>query len=319
MENQYSEWSLSIEWGREKPLILEWRILDHEISFFWLKLIHSCLSNDLPLKSRYVGFLDGHRNQDFVGNLLNECIETINRDARYRIKERYSGAITQNLLNDIHHHFSTLIGNEGFKSEYWKNSNEETRSAVCGLNDYVHELESWQRAEIAANGNDSKDVAYVTSEFFEARAIEIQDEWNNLFSLDGEFGDLTVHYDQIGKTWLEVLIDQDESIIEEDIRPLSRLTGSFNINFFETNRDQLLDIVRPYADKKNIDLNDKSLRLGQCCLGKLRNDMINGDRDKLIYILSQHLDISAICLKKKSEEVIRRSIPKSQERYFYGK
>ncbi len=318
MENSYSEWSLAIEWGRgSRSLNLEWKILDHSVSFFWLKLIHSCLSQGLSLKSRYVGFLEGPRDQDFVGGLLNECIEAINYDGRYRIEERYRGIIDQKLLNQVHHHFSVLIGNEAFKSDYWKASNRAVRSAVCGLNDYVHELESWQRAEEAGRGAHAKEVAYVTSEFFEAKGIEMQAQWDDLFSLDGSFGDLTVHYDQIGKTWLEVMIDQDEVIIPEDIRPLSILTGSFNINFFETNREQLLNIIRPYAQSKGIDLEDKQLRLGQCCLGHLQNKVNN--QKAFVDELSQQLEITAISLLKNGRCIIRKSIPASEERYFYEK
>ncbi|CBW26749.1 hypothetical protein BMS_1933 [Halobacteriovorax marinus SJ] len=317
MKDKFSDCRLSIEWGRDKSLTLEWDILDHAVSFFWLKLFHSCLSEEISLNSRYVGFLQGPRDQDFVGNLLNECIDTINEDGRYFIEDRYEGEITQELLHEVHHHFSTLMGDEFSKSQFWIDSNTTIHSAICGLNDYIHELESWQSAVDVNEVDEEITSAYVTSRFFEAKGIEIQDDWNHLFSLDGQFGDLTLHYDQIGKTWLEVLLERDEVIIEDDIRPLSRLTGSFNINFFETDREYLLDTITPYALSKGIELEDSSLRLGHCCLGRLRES--NMDREELISLLSKNLDISSITLMQNEEVIIRKEIPKSKERYFYSK
>lgn len=317
MENQYTQWTLAIDWGRGHrfPLSLEWSILDNPISIFWLKLFHNCLSQNLPLKSRYVGFLNGPRNKEFIGGLLNECIDTINRDGRYLINQKYRGEINQKLLNEIHHHFTVLIGNEAFKTDFWIKSNQSVRSAVCGLNDYVHELESWDRASVAAKGEIEREVAFVTSEFFEAKGIEIKNEWNKFFSLNGNFGDLTLHYDQIGKTWLEVLIDQDMAASKDKIRPLSILTGSFNINFFETTHQELVDTVKDYAKLVDVDLNDKSLRLGQCCIGHLKNEMDN--KRNFITHLSKRLDISRIVLKKNGQIVLSKDISRTKERYFY--
>ena len=318
MNVNYTDWSIEVEWGREKTFCLEWKIIDHEISFFWIKLFYECLKKETPLKSRYVGFIRGERDEHFVGNLLNECIETINRDGRYNIVQKFSGVITQELLNQIHDHFSTLIGDESFKSDYWKESNREVRSAICGLNDYVHELESWDRASKAHD----KPLAYITSEFFEASALEIKDSWNDLFQLDGSFGDLCLHYDQIGKTWLEVMIDEDESIVKEDIRPLSRLTGSFNINFFEVAQEDILKTIRPYAKERNIDLSEESLRLGQCCIGHLVYKDIDKDinkdinKEEVMKEISKKLDISKISLKKKNKVIIHSNFPQTQERYF---
>ncbi len=308
MNVNYTDWSIEVEWGREKTFCLEWKIIDHEISFFWIKLFYECLKKQTSLKSRYVGFIKGERDEHFVGNLLNECIDTINTDGRYHIAQKFSGTITQELLNQIHDHFSTLIGDEAFKSDYWIESDIKIRSAICGLNDYVHELESWDRAVKVSD----KSLAYITSEFFEASALEIKDSWNHLFDLNGNFGDLCLHYDQIGKTWLEVMIDEDETIVKEDIRPLSRLTGSFNINFFEVREQDILKSISPYAKKRNIDLREENLRLGQCCIGHL----VYKDKAEVMKEISNKLDISKISLKKNNKVLIHSNFPQTQERYF---
>lgn len=312
-KSEFTQWSLEILWGRENPIHLSWKILDHEISFYWIKLIFDSLKEERPFRSRFIGFIEGNRNEEFIIKKLNECIKVINSDGRYCIEEKVE-IIDQKILNKIHHHFSFLIGNETFQSEFWNESSREVRSAICGLNDYVHELESWDRSVKKASSSHNSFQAYVTNEFYEARGLKISSEWNHLFTLDGDFGDLCLHYDQIGKTWLEVLVDEDEVIHDEDIRPLERLTGSFNINFFETSSQEILNDISGHSEKLKIDLRDSALRLGQCCIGKLENAEKIKEEFKVI---SRDLCLTKIRLKKNDKTMIERVIDRNLERYFY--
>lgn len=315
-----SSWKLQITFGRNEPKsVLTWEILSHPVALIWVKLFEESLLANRPLKSRFIGFTKGHRDSLFVGNLLNECIEVVNRDGRYHIKERFDKELDQKLLNAIHHHFSHLIGNEVFRSSYWLNSSVEVQSAVCGLNDYVHELESWDRAIECERNNPHKRVSYITSEFFEAPTFPMKEDWDKYFSLNGDFGDLCLHYDQIGKTWMEVLIDQDESIHVEDIRPLSLLTGSFNINFFETNEKDLLDSMSTHANRLGLNLKDPSLRLGQCCIGKFEGFSEKSNKNEIVDNIGAHMDISLIRLFREGKIIREKVIPPSMERYFLPK
>ena len=316
---EYSPWKIQMIWGRgSESTALTWQILDNPIALLWVKLFNENLLSQRELKSRYIGFTKGPRHPEFVGNLLNECIETINRDGRYYIKEKFELNYTQDLLNEIHNHFTCLIGDESFKSEYWMNSSQEVHSAICGLNDYVHELESWERAISTQKCDPDKRVAYVTSEFFEAPSFPMKKEWDKYFSMESEFGELCLHYDQIGKTWMEVLIDKDEAIVDEDIRPLDILTGSFNINFFETTEKGLKDSMREHAQHLGVDLDDPTLRLGQCCIGKIVMPDEYATAALLVDHLAKRIDISALRLIKDEKIVRGLEVAPTQERYFYS-
>ena len=63
------------------------------------------------------------------------------------------------------------------------------------------------------------------------------------FTLETKFGDMVLHYTQIGKTWLEVCVDKDEDIFDSAIQPLWKLSGSFNILFNELDVEDLKDKV----------------------------------------------------------------------------
>lgn len=217
-----------------------------------------------------MGFLGGDKNLPFLLNSLNKCIDVINRDGRYTIKER-ADVFTQEFSNAIHHHFEVLAGSSTAPSAYYKSSSAEVLLAVDSLNYFVHDLESYTRNSAFRDNHQEGNVrSVVVVEVKERDRIEIPKSFDNYFTMKVEFGDLVAHYGQLGKTWPEAFYDRDQDIFPEAIRPLSVLSGEFDLFFGELNPDKnFLDQLHSFLRTHGQDPLNSSLRLGQLPLAKL--------------------------------------------------
>lgn len=301
--------AMHIELEFPRGLRLVWQLLSHEAANIWLKCLLMNMKSPILIKNRFAGFTHSRRDELFLTTQLNQCIRTINANSDYEINQLYEIGGHQDLLNSIHHHFSVLIGRESNSSSFWQKANSKVKSAICGLNDYIHELEALKRAGEGAG-------AYACVEFFEAPALEIPERWNSLFSLEQSFGDMTLHYDQIGKSWLEVLIDRDESIVNEAIRPLSRLTGSFNINFFGISSDALISEITPRAQQLGLDTTNSELRLGQLKVARLLGFDSPQSQTELTQIIGETQEITEIRITRGKDVICSRFLDGNLERYF---
>lgn len=314
-----SEYRIEVSFGREgvtsQPLDLSWKVIDSEVTPFWLKFLTMALKNKIFFKPRFMGFIDGPRDPQYLTDKLNECIEVINKDGRHCINKRLEGEFTQDFSNYIHHEFEILIGDEWKKTDYWEKSSFEVRSAVVGLNDYAHELEAWQRSSEGRKKDSLFTMAYVLTEFFEAPSMDIKDTFDDAFTMDTDFGDMTLHYTQIGKTWLEVCLDKDEDIFDPAIQPLWKLSGSFNIMFHDVNSGELKKEVYSHLKKLGKDPMDKQLRLGLVPVAKL--DLGSRKKEEVVKLLSERQDINRVSIFKNNELVAENKFPPKHERYFY--
>jgi hypothetical protein len=265
-------------------------------------------------KPRFMGFIDGPRDPHFLIQKMNECIDIINKDGRHKIERKIEGEFTQEFSNYIHHEFEVLIGDEWKKTDFWNNSSFEVKSAVVGLNDYAHELEAWERSCEGRANDPNFTMAYVLTEFFEAPSMDIKDKFDDAFTMDTSFGDMTLHYTQIGKTWLEVCLDKDEDIFDPAIQPMWKLSGSFNIMFHDVNAQALREEVFAHLKKLGKDPYDKSLRLGLVPVAKLcleeRTPM------DIVSALTQRQDISKVEVMKDNKVMACHHFPPKWERYF---
>jgi hypothetical protein len=310
-----SEIETHISFGRDEDTVeYTWQLMDNAVTPFWLKYFTTCLQKKILFKPRFMGFVDGERNFEFLQKQLNECIDIINSDGRHKIDKKLNHNWDQEFSNYIHHHFEVLMGDEWNKSDYWKNSNEEVCSAVCGLNDYTHELEAWHRASEGRKTNPEFTMAHVEGEFFEGPGMDIKTQFHEEFTLETSFGDMVLHYTQIGKTWLEVCIDQDEDIFDPAIQPLWKLSGSFNILFNELDVEDLKNKVMTHLKKLGKDPSDPTLRLGMVPVAKLVSK--GESNSELVKKLSVRQDISKIEVCSGEKVIASHQFPPKIERYF---
>ena len=215
---------------------------------------------------------------------------------------------SQEFSNAIHHHFEILIGGRDEVTEYIANSSKEVVGAVTGLNHIIHDLEAYTR-NLEAKGKswEASVFAGVVAEFGDCERFNLPSSFDKYFSMNVNFGDLVVHYSQIGKTWLEAFLDKDEDIFDEAIRPLYAFSGEFDIMFGQMTPDQkFLGDFAQFLKKKGQDISNPMLRLGHLAVARMekREDMTGADYKKQLAYFCEIKRISAYqgekCLAEKS-------------------
>ena len=265
------------------------------------------LKNEFLFYTKFVGYVGGYRDADFLNNLMNKCIERINEDRRYHIRERAKGRPTQKFLNVMHHHFEVLRGSVWKESEYYLNSSQEVAAAVCGINHLVHETEAWIRSEHGLFG--------ILTEFDGSNRTQLPAESVQDFQMNIDFGDMVLHYCQIGKTWWEVFTDKDEKIFESAIQPLELVSGEFDILWNDNPKEpQGFDKFKVFLKKWGKDISDPELRIGYNCVAKWDNAH-SLSQDELRAEMTKRMYLSKIEFLNSGEVIAYREFPISREFY----
>ncbi|MCR9203823.1 MAG: hypothetical protein NXH75_04540 [Halobacteriovoraceae bacterium] len=250
-----------------EPYTLTWETLNKSYVFLWLRELYQNLKSEIPAFSRFAGFDNSYKDMNWLSQKLNDAIEVINRDGHYQIKERADGSFSQEFSNIIHHHFENLIGDAKDPCElYWKSS-PIAKGAICDLNHCIHDMESLARVQQIPTSNRG-----IVWEFLKPKRFKINNEALNDFIFNYDFGDICLHYGLIGKSWLEVFLDEDEEIQPEAIRPLDVLGPEFDIHFkcADISEEFINKFKRWLVEEQKQDPTDPKLGLGFLPLAKLQ-------------------------------------------------
>jgi len=260
----------SLEIDFQNPLnkettTLKWRIVDRNYALIWIKLLGIHFKRQGEAYARFTGFELATKTLASLSKELNTAAELINEEGHYHIKEKADGTFSQEFANVIHHHFEVLYGDAHDPSEYFRKSSAFCQSAITRINHCIHDMESLSRVK-----ENPRSFRAVVFEFLEREQMYLSSEDLEYFTLDTDFGDVVVHYGIVGKTWLEVYLDEDEEIFESGIRPLNIMSGEFDIFFGKlslsnTEKEELYELLRSRGkDPKN-----KKHALGFLPLAKL--------------------------------------------------
>jgi hypothetical protein len=234
----------------------------------------------------------------------------------YHITQYFDPAtLDQNILNEIHHHFEVLIGQVWNVSEYFKKSDFKTNFAIRQLNNLCHEMESLRRPGISSNPLYWS--AYIYFPFIPGKRYKfVESDYDN-FVRTKEFGDLLLHYAQLGKTPLEAWNGRDEVVFDENITGLRYLSGEFIVTF---GADLSLEsqIARhtkddeaffPWLRGRGQDPESKFTGVGNICVGKLiRNQFPGQVANEIMADLFKYDDIYKLELLGKNDEVIAEKL-----------
>lgn len=304
------------------------------------------------------GFPHTHRNLDYLCNELNQCVEIINKfnetdiwqnngldsyiieewfspdsvrfNQNYQIGEvneqehsakKLGLRIKHNIMNQLHNHFERLQGTVWKPSDYYRLASIEVKYAIRQLNNICHEIESLILSQ--------RKIAYLPewvrpsqiTTFFKAPRHTLTDEHRQLFSngYDRRFGEVYMHWCQIGKTLMEVYRDEgapklnvgndptDISIGSgttcEAINSLKYYSGEFDIEWandvvYEKHPWHTSDIDNFYQwlTDNGIDYTDTRLSLGYLPIAQvdLKSSFGSENSQEIWKILGDHLDIFAI-------------------------
>jgi hypothetical protein len=288
-----------------KPFKLTWEVLNKPYAFLWLRNLYQALKANDPSYIRFSGFTNSYKNQKWLTEKLNKAIDIINADGVYEIPEKIEGDFTQELSNVIHHHFENLIGDAKNPCERYRDSSPIGRGAICDLNRYIHDMEAYTRSLDHPQSN-----KVIVLEFLFPKRFKIEEDALKDFTFDFDFGDICLHYGLIGKTWLEVFLDEDEEIFPEAIRPLDVLGAEFDIQFkSEDLPKELLDKFYAWLKEQGQDQNDPKLALGFLTLARLQKEGMSDE--KIIEEIGKRSGFKSIKIYDDTKEWISYDFSKS--------
>lgn len=217
------------------------------------------------------------------------------------------------ILNKLHNHFEVLQGTVDRPSLYYINADYDTKYAIRQLNIICHEMETLILSQ-------QKEVylpewirpSQITT-WLHAPRYKLKQEHRKLFlenGYDRRFGQVYMHWAQIGKTLFEVFRDEGApeltDTVCEAITHLEYYSGEFDVewgldvvsgkgsrHFWHVEQQELF---RAWLIQNNLDPTDENLSLGYLPIGQVNFDKSFGTTDhfKIWDMLSSHLDIYEI-------------------------
>ena len=215
----------------------------------WYSALQEVLKQNLYLEKNFcfLGFPDSPRDLTYICNELTWAKNTINQyfAGSYTIDEifipetlRDNLIPNQDLMNCLHNHFEILQGTVWGLSNWYKRADHVTKFAIRQLNNLCHEAESLmlsQRKKIELP--EWVRPSQITT-FLNCPRLEFPEAYKTTFDetrYDRKFGEVYLHWTQIGKTLYEVYRDENGVDISEAIcdaiTHLRFYSGEFDIEW----------------------------------------------------------------------------------------
>lgn len=287
----------------DKTDLLDYYIVpnDSKLSQDWITALKVLLTNRNLLEKNYcfMGFPDTARNLEYLCELANQAVETINNfdftqhglddyiieewfhpntvrfPDSYSVEDRVRGDSVEShlshrlkiglhpkhtVLNQLHNHFERLQGTVSSLSKYYCAADHETKYAIRQLNILCHEMEtlilSQRKARVIPEWCRPSQI----TTFLHADRYTLTDEHRQGFLTNGydrRFGEVYMHWTQIGKTLFEVWRDEGApeltDTVCEAITHLEYYSGEFDVEWAK-------DVTRadnfPWHDKQQQEFND---------------------------------------------------------------
>lgn len=293
---------------------------DNPIAKDWIQALIEILreGNHLEKNFCFLGFPHTARNIEYLCKELRWAVDQINDNLDgYHIPEiftpntvRHGLDPDQALMNALHNHFEVLQGTVEELSPYYRRADHETKYAIRQLNLICHELESLMLSlRKLATMPDWVRSSQITT-FINCQRYLLSDKHRELFlenGYDRRFGEVYMHWAQIGKTLFEVFRDEGApeltDTVCEAITHLKYYSGEFDIEWGNDVgyaqglewHDREQDDFKVWLASNGLDANDTSLSLGYLPLGRVDLTAFGTDDPvKIREVLGRYLDIYEI-------------------------
>ena len=230
---------LTVLLGRDKDLLLKFRLRDTPVTDLWVERIQSRDNYPLDNPDRFYGFGTQEQEQDRAVSYIQRCVATINSHETI-IHRPFE--YTQDCLNYLHSIFERYHGLlDQQNTDYWNRAPVEVRKALAELNLAVH------RCETVANGIHPK---FVCTWFGmpKTHCIDsyLQDQFNEQTI---QFGTVYLNYCEIGKTTEDLSNDNDKYIANDAFKPFSHYSADFNVRFYDQDLIPSYSKIQKYIDE----------------------------------------------------------------------
>ena len=289
----------------------------------WYAALQDILRQNKYLEKNFcfLGFPDSARDLDFICQELNWAKNQINSffdSDEYVITDEWTPALlcaargtNQQVMNKMHNHFEHLQGTVWGLSEYYKKADYETKFAIRQLNNLCHEAESLILSQVKKIEAPEWIRPSQITTFLNAQRLEFPEEHKTTYSpaaYDRKFGEVYLHWTQIGKTLYEVFRDEQGVDIDratcDAITHLRYYSGEFDIEWakdvcFNGPRawhNKEISAFGIWLEKNGFDPTDTQYNFGYHPVGQvaLQESFGTIDSHQVWPILSKYLDIYSI-------------------------
>ena len=291
----------------------------------WYTALQDILRQNKYLEKNFcfLGFPDSARNLDFICDELNWARNQINSffdKDDYYIDEVYTPYFmrdietltpNQSAMNLLHNRFEHLQGTVENLSDWYKRADYQTKFAIRQLNNLCHEAESLMLSQRKQRELPEWVRPSQITTFLNVQRLEFPTELKTTFDetrFDRKFGEVYLHWSQIGKTLYEVYRDEQGVDIDDAtcdaITHLHLYSGEFDIEWAQ---DVVFNGPHPWHTKEmsgfrewlvrnGFDPLDTKYNYGYHPVGQVDLQTSFGTSDfKMVWpILSKYLDIYQI-------------------------
>ena len=224
-------------------------VYETPMGYRWYRALQDILQKNQYLEKNFcfLGFPDSPRNLDYICRELNWAKDQINNffNKRYHIKETFNVDTlrtglepNQDIMNQLHNHFEHLQGTVWGLSDWYKEADYDTKFAIRQLNNLCHEAESLMLSQRKKVQDPQWIRPSQITTFLNAERLDFPNDYKTTFDetrYDRRFGEVYLHWTQIGKTLYEVYRDEQGADIDKTvcdaITHLRYYSGEFDIEW----------------------------------------------------------------------------------------
>ena len=316
-------------------------VYDTPLGQRWLEALKDNLKQERILEKNFcfLGFADSKRDLNYLVAELNSNIAKINSftftppyenihpftvdDFQYSSSLPIGKAVNgdesvtpgkrlkHESCNLLHRYFEELQGTAWQLSEFYKQSDLETKYAIRQLNNICHEIEGW----VMADRDKIVDPEWMRpsqiTTFLNAPRHDLHEEDLQLFKenrYDRELGGVYLHWSQVGKTLYEVFRDEHAPKMTDalcsEINHQKYYSGEFDVEWGQTITEgqhsfkkQEMNDYRKWLEANGYDWEDAKLSLGHIKIGQVdlqRTFGTDASIHKIHTVMTDNLNITSI-------------------------
>ncbi len=317
------------------------QVYDTPLGQRWLEALKDNLKQERILEKNFcfLGFADSKRDLNYLVAELNSNIAKINSftftppyenihpftvdDFQYSSSLPIGKAVNgdesvtpgkrlkHESCNLLHRYFEELQGTAWQLSEFYKQSDLETKYAIRQLNNICHEIEGW----VMADRDKIVDPEWMRpsqiTTFLNAPRHDLHEEDLQLFKenrYDRELGGVYLHWSQVGKTLYEVFRDEHAPKMTDalcsEINHQKYYSGEFDVEWGQTITEEQHDFkkqemndYRKWLEANGYDWEDSKLSLGYIKIGQVdlqRTFGTDASIHKIHTVMTDNLNITSI-------------------------
>lgn len=208
-------------------ITIPFKLLEHSVTPRWIqKVLQAQLKYPIDDPSRFYGFGTFDEQKTDAINRINACIDVINNH-KHLIDRKITDVGDQDTLNYLHHIFEVYHGLLDQQTHpYYVAAPDSVKLALAELNILVHRCES-----VRAGAQ----PRHVVTWYGLPKTSVLRPGDYVLFTDAFKFGTVYLNYTEIGKTFEDLSMDNDQYIADEAFRPFRHYSADFTVKFF--NRD----------------------------------------------------------------------------------